>query len=106
IPRPAVPYTTSPEEANSTPRRKLTTMKAMVVKMASQGTEQMQNFLKSLFEEHEGDQAKANNLMDDEDDEDDDEARQKKKEEEYKEEGLSVIDELFGGRAVWERAFR
>ncbi|KAF9370510.1 hypothetical protein CPB97_002685 [Podila verticillata] len=105
IPRPAVPYTASPEEANSTPRRKLTTMKAMVVKMASQGTEQMQNFLKSLFEEHEEDQAKANNLMDDEDEEDDDEARQKKKEE-YKEEGLSVIDELFGGRAVWERAFR
>lgn len=105
IPRPAVPYTTSPGEANSVPRRKLTTMKAMVVKMASQGTEQMQNFLKSLFEEHEGNQAKANNLMDDEDEEDKDEAKRKKKEE-YKEEGLSVIDELFGGRAVWERAFR
>ncbi|KAF9306949.1 hypothetical protein BGZ74_001573 [Mortierella antarctica] len=105
VPRPAVAYTSSSAEASSVPRRKLATMKAMVVKMASQGTEQMQDFLKSLFEEHEGDQSQANNLMDD--DEDDAEARRrKKKEEEHKEEGLSVIDELFGGRAVWERAFR
>lgn len=104
VPRPAVPYTASSEEASSVPRRKLTMMKAMVVKMASQGTEQMQDFLKSLFEEHEGDQSQVNNLMDD--DEDDAEARRRKKKEEYKEEGLSVIDELFGGRAVWERAFR
>ncbi|KAG0033157.1 hypothetical protein BGZ81_009244 [Podila clonocystis] len=105
VPRPAVSFTASSAEASSVPQRKRTMMKTMVVKMASQGTEQMQDFLKSLFEEHEGDQSQVNDLMDD--DEDDAEARRKKKKEgEYKEEGLSVIDELFGGRAVWERAFR
>ncbi|KAF9429967.1 hypothetical protein BGZ94_008835 [Podila epigama] len=106
IPRPTVPYATSATEASrSTSRRKRTMMNAMVVKMASQGTEQMQDFIKSLFEESLGNQ--GNNLMDDDDDDDDAVARKKReKEASYKEEGLSVIDELFGGRAVWERAFR
>ncbi|KAG0343537.1 hypothetical protein BG004_005230 [Podila humilis] len=110
VPRPAVPYTASATEAAKTPRRRKAMMKAMVVKMASQGTEQMREFLKSLFEE--SDQSQADNLMDDDDDDDDnnrdgDDARTKKRDEgAHKEEGLSVIDELFGGRPVWERAFR
>lgn len=96
-------------------------MKAMVVKMASQGIEQMQDFLKSLFEEHELQESRHHKMMDDSDHEEEkDVARRMKKSSTHGSgagnghggdgdggvEGLSVIDQLFGGRATWERAFR
>ncbi|KAF9087957.1 hypothetical protein BGX29_000539 [Mortierella sp. GBA35] len=115
-----VPRPPSPTDSSFVPRRKRTMMRAMVVKMASQGIEQMQDFLKSLFEEHEVEENSRTKLMDsDSDNEDDDEekdngGRRKKSSggsgsgngQGEGEEGLSVIDQLFGGRATWERAFR
>jgi len=89
-------------------------MNAMVVKMASQGIEQMQNFLKSLFEEQGAELDNRKNMMDD-----DDEGEQGRENDHHGgsksngqgltgdndggNEGLSVIDELFGGRTVYER---
>ncbi|KAG0304773.1 hypothetical protein BGZ98_005031 [Dissophora globulifera] len=124
VPRPPAPNQKAPSSLhfstfNTIPKRKRVTMNAMVVKMASQGIEQMQNFLKSLFEEQ---AAEQNNMMDSDDDdrshkdyvkdghgdnssggsESNGSTLGRKKEEEE----LSVIDELFGGRTVWERAFR
>jgi len=96
IPRPSAPNGSSNTTTGSMPRRKKTMMKATVVKMASQGVEQMQNFLKSLFEERQ-------QLMESDDDEGDGRSMSKPTETEP---GLSVVDELFGGRAIWERAFR
>ncbi|CAO3568111.1 unnamed protein product [Mortierella alpina] len=105
VPRP-------PPASSSVPRRKRTMMNAMVVKMASQGIEQMQEFLKSLFEETVADVDLKKKMMDS-DDEGDDQTdgrggRSKKHADNraQDEKGLSVIDELFGGRTVWERAFR
>ncbi|KAG0225976.1 hypothetical protein BGW42_003964 [Actinomortierella wolfii] len=58
---------------------------AVVVKMATQGVEQMQDFLKTLFEEKHLEDTPH-----------------------FEEEKgtLSVIEELFGGRVVWDRALR
>ncbi|KAF9948799.1 hypothetical protein BGZ72_009349 [Mortierella alpina] len=102
-----------PSPASSTvPRRKRTMMNAMVVKMASQGIEQMQDFLKSLFEETVTDVDPKKKMMDSDDESDDQRdgrgGRSKKRADNraQDEKGLSVIDELFGGRTVWERAFR
>ncbi|KAG0278840.1 hypothetical protein BGZ95_002989 [Linnemannia exigua] len=126
IPRPPSPSTSSSSGTGATfvPRRKRMMMKAMVVKMASQGIEQMQDFLKSLFEEHELEENSRTKLMDS-DHEDEDHARRTNKksstgvgsksgsgagtgQEGDNDDGggLSVIDQLFGGRATWERAFR
>ncbi|KAF9561274.1 hypothetical protein EC968_005818 [Mortierella alpina] len=103
VPRP-------PPASATVPRRKRTMMNAMVVKMASQGIEQMQEFLKSLFEETVVDVDPKKKMMDSEDESDDQkDDRSRKKQANNRaqdEEGLSVIDELFGGRTVWERAFR
>ncbi|KAF9919915.1 hypothetical protein FBU30_010372 [Linnemannia zychae] len=113
-----IPRPPSPSETTPTPRRKRMMMKATVVKMASQGVEQMQNFLKSLFEEQEIKENSQTKLMDsDNEDYDNDEyvARRMKKTSSTKngttldgqqEDGLSVIDELFGGRTTWDRVFR
>jgi hypothetical protein len=116
IPRPSASSDTA-----FVPRRKKMMMKAMVVKMASQGIEQMQDFLKSLFEEHELQESRHHKMMDDSDHEEEkDVARRMKKSSTHGSgagnghggdgdggvEGLSVIDQLFGGRATWERAFR
>ncbi|KAF9141551.1 hypothetical protein BGX30_004565 [Mortierella sp. GBA39] len=109
-----IPRPSAASDTTFVPRRKRMMMKAMVVKMASQGIEQMQDFLKSLFEEHELQESKSNKLMDDSDHEEDDEevARRMKKSSIHGlgtgngVGGLSVIDQLFGGRATWERAFR
>ncbi|KAF9585810.1 hypothetical protein BGW38_000632 [Lunasporangiospora selenospora] len=79
-------------------------MDAMVVKMASQGVEQMQNFLKSLFEEQDAEHDNRINMMDNE--EQKERHRREKTEVVHQEEGPSVVEELFGGRVVWERAFR
>ncbi|KAG0205719.1 hypothetical protein BGX28_002737 [Mortierella sp. GBA30] len=97
-----------PPPASSTgPRRKRTMMNAMVVKMASQGIEQMQDFLKSLFEEQVAEANPIKNMMDsDDDDEHQKSAARHEDNRMQTEQGLSVIDELFGGRTVWERAFR
>lgn len=116
-----IPRPPAASDTTFVPRRKRMMMKAMVVKMASQGIEQMQDFLKSLFEEHELQESKSNKLMDDSDHEEEDGeevARRMKKSSTHGlgtgngqggnagVEGLSVIDQLFGGRATWERAFR
>ncbi|KAF9149527.1 hypothetical protein BG015_008675 [Linnemannia schmuckeri] len=116
-----IPRPSAASDTTFVPRRKRMMMKAMVVKMASQGIEQMQDFLKSLFEEHELQESKSNKLMDDSDHEEEDAgeiARRMKKSSTHGSavgigqggdvgvEGLSVIDQLFGGRATWERAFR
>ncbi|KAK3845043.1 MAG: hypothetical protein J3R72DRAFT_436775 [Linnemannia gamsii] len=118
IPRPPSPSTSTRTGATFVPRRKRTMMKAMVVKMASQGIEQMQDFLKSLFEEHELEENSGTKLMDsDHEDEDHDNARRTSKSSTggssksgsgagVGQGGLSVIDQLFGGRTTWERAFR
>ncbi|KAG0046322.1 hypothetical protein BGZ83_008501 [Gryganskiella cystojenkinii] len=104
VPRPQ----TRTESALPPLRRKKTMMKATVVKMASEGVEQMQDFIKSLFEEQDAVLKAGNKLMDSDDDEDEEGSGSKKKkmESQVSESGLSVVDELFGGRAVWERAFR
>ncbi|KAF8948125.1 hypothetical protein BGZ47_006383 [Haplosporangium gracile] len=116
-----IPRPSAASDTTFVPRRKRMMMKAMVVKMASQGIEQMQDFLKSLFEEHELQESKSNKLMDDSDHEEEDAdeiARRMKKSsthgsaagigqgDDVRVEELSVIDQLFGGRATWERAFR
>ncbi|KAH7055220.1 hypothetical protein BKA57DRAFT_453307 [Linnemannia elongata] len=116
-----IPRPSTASDMTFVPRRKRMMMKAMVVKMASQGIEQMQDFLKSLFEEHELQESKSNKLMDDSDHEEEDGeevARRMKKSSTHGVgtgnsqgsnvgvEELSVIDQLFGGRATWERAFR
>ncbi|KAF9936161.1 hypothetical protein BGZ67_002642 [Mortierella alpina] len=104
VPRPP------PPASSTVPRRKRTMMNAMVVKMASQGIEQMQEFLKSLFEETVADIDPKRKMMDSDDESDDQrEGGGSKKRADNRtqdEKGLSVIDELFGGRTVWERAFR
>ncbi|KAF9542807.1 hypothetical protein EC957_001527 [Mortierella hygrophila] len=110
-----IPRPSAASDTTFVPRRKRMMMKAMVVKMASQGIEQMQDFLKSLFEEHELKESRSNKLMDDSDHEEDDDeevARRMKKSSIHGlgtgngVGGLSVIDQLFGGRVTWERAFR
>ncbi|KAF9312460.1 hypothetical protein BGZ91_006517, partial [Linnemannia elongata] len=112
-----IPRPSTASDTTFVPRRKRMMMKAMVVKMASQGIEQMQDFLKSLFEEHELQESKSNKLMDDSDHEEEDGeevARRMKKSSTHgvgtgngqRSNVLSVIDQLFGGRATWERAFR
>lgn len=117
-----IPRPSAASDTTFLPRRKRMMMKAMVVKMASQGIEQMQDFLKSLFEEHELQESRHHKLMDDSDDEEEEKniARRMKKSSTHGlgtgnghggdgnggVEGLSVIDQLFGGRATWERAFR
>ncbi|KAG0282553.1 hypothetical protein BGZ96_000362 [Linnemannia gamsii] len=117
-----IPRPSAASDTTFLPRRKRMMMKAMVVKMASQGIEQMQDFLKSLFEEHELQESRHHKLMDDSDHEEEekDVARRMKKSSTHGSgagngrggdgdsgvEGLSVIDQLFGGRATWERAFR
>ncbi|KAF9976158.1 hypothetical protein BGZ73_009072 [Actinomortierella ambigua] len=89
IPRPKPPSSLSnSSSASRTPRTRTKanmTVSAVVVKMATQGVEQMQDFIKTLFEEK--------NLEDTS---------------HFQEEqgSLSVVDELFGGRVVWDRAFR
>ncbi|KAF9280209.1 hypothetical protein BGZ68_007435 [Mortierella alpina] len=105
VPRP-------PPASSTVPRRKRTMMNAMVVKMASQGIEQMQDFLKSLFEESVTDVDPKKKMMDSDDESDDQRdgrgGRSKKQADNraQNENGLNVVDELFGGRTVWERAFR
>ncbi|KAF9109363.1 hypothetical protein BGX27_007693 [Mortierella sp. AM989] len=112
VPRPSSPNQSAPSSSiPSVPKRKLAKMNAMVVKMASQGIEQMQDFLKSLFEEEAGEMDNRKNMMDSSDDEDESDDKDQRhggsKDGTRKEdEGLTVIDELFGGRTVWERAFR
>ncbi|KAG9068146.1 hypothetical protein KI688_011741 [Linnemannia hyalina] len=110
-----IPRPSAASDTTFVPRRKRMMMKAMVVKMASQGIEQMQDFLKSLFEEHALQESRSNKLMDDSDHEEEDDeelARRMKKSSIHGlgtgngVGGLSVIDQLFGGRVTWERAFR
>ncbi|KAF9913847.1 hypothetical protein BX616_009463 [Lobosporangium transversale] len=123
VPRPPCPNQGGPI-STTIPKRKHLKMNAMVVKMASQGIEQMQDFLKSLFEEEAGVLDNRKKMMDSSDDDNDDgnetnhqkaQSRraatvkesicQEKLQDEYQRD-LSVIDELFGGRTVWERVFR
>ncbi|GJJ78710.1 urease accessory protein [Entomortierella parvispora] len=109
IPRPSAPNSSTSTTSGSMPRRKKTLMKATVVKMASQGVEQMQDFLKSLFEEQGAKMKEGQKLMDSDDEGEADEkqrGRRSKSKPVEAEPGLSVVDELFGGRAIWERAFR
>ncbi|KAG0002693.1 hypothetical protein BGZ80_003455 [Entomortierella chlamydospora] len=115
VPRPSEPNQRTPSLSSpSVPKRKRTKMNAMVVKMASQGIEQMQDFLKSLFEEQAGEMDNRKKMMDSSDDEEEaggnkSKTRTRNQQEEgtKKEvEGLTVIDELFGGKTVWERVFR
>ncbi|KAF9426541.1 hypothetical protein BGZ76_002706 [Entomortierella beljakovae] len=111
IPRPSSPNQSAPSSSSSSiPKRKQTKMNAMVVKMASQGIEQMQNFIKSLFEEQAAETDNRKNMMDsdDEDTGDNNDSRKHNIPRITTEKGeeLTVIDELFGGRTVWERAFR
>ncbi|KAF9348297.1 hypothetical protein BGX26_000273 [Mortierella sp. AD094] len=115
VPRPSGPNQRAPSLSSpSVPKRKQTKMNAMVVKMASQGIEQMQDFLKSLFEEQAGEMDNRKKMMDSSDDEEEAGGNKSKtgamnqQKDGTKNEGeeLTVIDELFGGRTVWERAFR
>ncbi|KAF9192683.1 hypothetical protein BGZ51_005072 [Haplosporangium sp. Z 767] len=109
VPRPPAPNQgSSASTASSFPRRKRTMMDAMVVKMASQGVEQMQDFLKSLFEEQEAMLDNRKNMMDESSDDEEGQKTTGERDsaDHNQEQGLSVVDELFGGRVVWERAFR
>ncbi|KAF9200944.1 hypothetical protein BGZ49_008809 [Haplosporangium sp. Z 27] len=108
VPRPSGPNQNAPSSSSSSiPKRKQTKMNAMVVKMASQGIEQMQDFLKSLFEEQAAETDNRKKMMDSDDEEESHHSRSKAKGDNKEEdEGLTVIDELFGGRTVWDRAFR
>ncbi|KAF9165866.1 hypothetical protein DFQ26_009236 [Actinomortierella ambigua] len=89
IPRPKPPSSLSnTSSASRSPRGKTNhnnTMSAVVVKMATQGVEQMQDFIKTLFEEQHLED--TSHFQDEQG-------------------SLSVIDELFGGRVVWSRALR
>ncbi|KAF8930209.1 hypothetical protein BGZ58_008383 [Dissophora ornata] len=119
VSRPPVPNQCplSTSTTSSVPKRKHTKMNAMVVKMASQGIEQMQTFLKSLFEEQGAELDNRKNMMDSDDDEED-QGRENDHHGGSKsnsrgltdidggDEGLSVVDELFGGRTVYERVLR
>ncbi|KAG0248321.1 hypothetical protein BG011_000211 [Mortierella polycephala] len=109
VPRPPAPNQgSSTSMASSVPRRKWTMMNAMVVKMASQGVEQMQDFMKSLFEEQDAVLDNRKKMMDDSSDDEEGQKRTGDRDstDQSQEQGLSVIDELFGGRVIWERAFR
>ncbi|KAG0366193.1 hypothetical protein BGZ54_005694, partial [Gamsiella multidivaricata] len=117
VPRPAGPNQGPPSPGSSkkgsVPRRKLEKMNAMVVKMASQGNEQMQDFIKSLFEEQAAEMDNRKKMMDSDDEDDHDRAHDRRGAkngmsglDNRPEEELSVIEELFGGRTVWERVFR
>ncbi|KAF9998250.1 hypothetical protein BGZ65_006231, partial [Modicella reniformis] len=119
VPRPPAPNQRLPSVSSKpVPRRKLKRMNAMVVKMASQGIEQMQDFMKSLFEEQAAEMDNRKKMMDSDDEEQvregtENDSNHRKdlrkdgnaKVEEDSEEGLTVIEELFGGRTVWERVF-
>ncbi|KAI8353785.1 UreD urease accessory protein-domain-containing protein [Mortierella sp. GBAus27b] len=112
VPRPPEPNQRPPSASSkSIPRRKHQKMNAMVVKMASQGVEQMQNFMTSLFEEQAADMDNRKKMMDSDDEEEDEEKVGKgdtsdKDHRKDNKEGLTVVEELFGGRTVWERVFQ
>ncbi|KAF9363322.1 hypothetical protein BGX34_004397 [Mortierella sp. NVP85] len=118
VPRPPEPNLRPPSSSSKPiPRRKHQKMNAMVVKMASQGIEQMQDFMTSLFEEHAAEMDNRKKMMDSDDEEevrkptgqdnnDQDHRRDGHSQEKDSEEDLTVVEELFGGRVVWERVFQ
>lgn len=116
VPRPPEPNQRSPSGSSKPiPRRKHQKMNAMVVKMASQGIEQMQDFMTSLFEEQAAKLDNRKKMIDSDGEEEEEQIRKRaghvnhgggNEQEKDSQDGLTVIEELFGGRTVWERVFQ